>query len=332
MSADGARQEALTHDNFATDHSPAWSPDGTRIAFERNRKIFIINSDGGALRQMTRSGTPDVQPAWSPDGTRIAFARGLLKHEIFAKRVDGTGLVNLTRNAADDTEPSWSPDGTRIAFTSNRTGHYGIFVMNADGSGETELTAAPAEDGAPAWSPDGTRIAFSRRLDYQSYDIFSMTAEGEAQKNLTTHGGYNLEPSWSPDGSKIAFARPNLYGGDEGLFVMSADGSSQTNLARGRAHDPAWSTDGTRLAFALDPGAVYCCFGVQSCGVPPVVGLSLARAAIRIRRSACRPGQIRHARSRRMRGLVIDQHPAPGTPRAHGSCVSLVVSRGLRAG
>ena len=132
----------------------AWSPDGRRIAFasvrDGNSEIYVVNSDGGGLRRLTRNAGPDLAPAWSPDGRRIAFAgsRG-----IHVMNADGSGQRNLMRKPTRDFAPTWSPDGRRIAFGSMRDGNAEVYVMNADGSGQRNLTRSPWNEGSLAWSP-----------------------------------------------------------------------------------------------------------------------------------------------------------------------------------
>jgi Tol biopolymer transport system component len=97
---------------------PAWSPDGSRIAFmtysdSGTADIHLINADGTNRVGVTNDSQFDWQPAWSPDGSRIAFVRDA---DVFTMNADGTNLVRLTthRLAAF---PSWSPDGLYIAYT-----------------------------------------------------------------------------------------------------------------------------------------------------------------------------------------------------------------------
>jgi Tol biopolymer transport system component len=125
-------------------------------------KIWAVDADGSNLVQLTRGQQPDFLPAWSPDGTEIAFTREVRgSAEIVLMNADGSGVRQLTGDrAANEQHPAWSPDGGRIAYTSNTESSQDLFVMNADGSQPTRITDGPFEASDPAWSPDGEYIAF----------------------------------------------------------------------------------------------------------------------------------------------------------------------------
>ena len=93
-------------------------------------------------------------PAWSPDGTRMAFNSSSDGNEdIYVMNADGSGQTRLTNNPAEDFFSAWSPDGSRIAFASDRDGNPDVYVINTDGSGITRLTNNLASDLHPSWSP-----------------------------------------------------------------------------------------------------------------------------------------------------------------------------------
>ena len=146
-------------------------------------------------------------PAWSPDGRKIAFvSRRDGNSEIYVINADGSGQENLTQHPARDSHPSWSRDGRKLAFVSRRDGNSEIYVMNADGSAQENLTRQPANDSHPSWSPDGRKLAFVSRRDGNS-DIYVMNADGSGLRNVTRAPSNDLDPAWSPDGRAIAFVR-----------------------------------------------------------------------------------------------------------------------------
>ena len=193
-------------------------------------------------------------PAWSPDGRKLAFvSRRDGNSEIYVINADGSGQENLTQHPARDSHPSWSRDGRKLAFVSRRDGNSEIYVMNADGSGLRNVTRAPSDDLRPAWSPDGRAIAFvktiqkkARRRDntpynyYEAY-LYVVNGDGSGLRRLTTQPGYVFKHSWSADGKTIRY----------GPYLVQADGSGQTELPLNVASDGAWSPDGKRIAFAL---------------------------------------------------------------------------------
>ena len=235
----------------AWDASPAWSPDGSRIAFNSDRdgntEVYAMNADGSGVARLTYNDAVDGGPAWSPDGRRIAFESTRDGNwEIYVMNADGSGVTRLTHNDAYDWSPAWSPDGRRIAFHSKRDGNREIYVMNADGSGVTRLTYNGAFDSGPNWSPDGRRIAFGSDRD-GDFEVYVMNADGSGVTRLADNDGGT--PAWSPDGRRIAFSSER--DGNWEIYVMNADGSGVTRLTHNSGRDlfPAWSPDGRQIAF-----------------------------------------------------------------------------------
>jgi Tol biopolymer transport system component len=207
IGVDGSNARTLTNRALAFDAHPAWSPDGTRIAFmsdrDGNSEVYIMNADGTAQRRLTDLPGQDGYPAWSRDGARIAFVsdRGGA-FQLWTMAPDGTAPSRLAEVPAVAERPSYTRDG-RIAFTSDRDGNPEIYVMGLDGSDPTRLTNNPSADGEAAVSPDGSLIAFASDRDGGAA-VYVMALDGTGLRKLTT-GPRGFTPGWSPDGRSITY-------------------------------------------------------------------------------------------------------------------------------
>lgn len=250
MSDNGSGKICLSGDDGKIyNHSPDWSPDGSKIAFARDFDIFVMDADGSNLTQLTDTADRgEYSPAWSPDSSKIVFARMECEEfgidvytreiyptedsDIFVMGADGSNLTQLTDTEdCSEYSPAWSPDGTQILFRSE-CGHRpsDISVINTDGSGR-ELLAVDTV--FPMWSPDGTQIAFC-----MAERIFAINADGTNKRELAS-GDMNFCPAWSPDGGKVVFIRAShsvewvkgeVVRDDWEIWVMNADGRHRIRL------------------------------------------------------------------------------------------------------
>ncbi|MFP5320101.1 MAG: LpqB family beta-propeller domain-containing protein [Acidimicrobiia bacterium] len=256
MAADGGDKQLLTNRALAFDGSPAWSPDGTRIAFESlldgRRSIWVMQTDGQGLRRLTDGTGTDSAPSWSPDGRRIAFMSDRDGNsEIYVMNADGTSPRRLTDLPGQDGFPSWSRDGARIAFISDRGGLFQLWTMAADGSGASRVTEIPAVQERPSYTQDG-RIVFTSDRDGNP-EIYVVGADGSDPTRLTDNTSSDGEAAVSPDGATIAFASDR--DGSAAVYTMALDGTGLRKLTTGpRGFTPAWSPDGRRIAYISDAG------------------------------------------------------------------------------
>ena len=250
MDADGSGDGRLTDDEgdaataagiqWQTD--PAWSPDGTRIAFASAREgsfdIYVVSSDGTGTSRLTSTGDHDRGPSWSPDGRRIAFSRSSDGGKVWVMNTDGTGARRLTDDLAEEGEPAWSPDGRWIAYSHRATGTdiREIRVARPDGSGQRNVTSLRAKSYAPDWAPDSQRLAFSADSEGARYDIYTIGLDGERLRRLVPSAEDAFEPAWSPDGSEIAFSR-------DGAIVVATLAGDERQLTDPQDNDssPAWN-------------------------------------------------------------------------------------------
>jgi Tol biopolymer transport system component len=229
------------------DDRPAWSPDGTMIAFERDngdQQLWVIDARGSGLRRLT-AGRSDGSPTWSPDGTQILFTRGSVGHTDFdTVKADGAGLRRLARARRGDGSPAWSPDRGSIAFVgTDPAGNFGISVMRTEGSGRTRI-ASHIQGAWPKWSPDGTQLAFVNEADGSIYVI---DRQGTRTRrvfdvrtlNNATEPNFTI-PAWSPDGTMLVFAAGDPFASH--LYTVNLDGNQLTQLTTGTVTDesPAW--------------------------------------------------------------------------------------------
>jgi hypothetical protein len=201
--ATGVATQVTTEDEYSNSR-PAWSPDGTKIAFGSNRdheagEVHVMDADGTDVTRLTDNLSFDGEPAWSPDGTKIAFAtdRDGGQPDIWVMDADGDNQVQLTDDPGADNEPSWSSDGERIAFQSDRDGNLEIYAMDADGSSEENLSNDARNDQNPDWASPYDQILFTRDGDEFS-EVWKMDPDGGNQAGLTVPGTPegDFDPTW----------------------------------------------------------------------------------------------------------------------------------------
>src|SRR5918994_286236 len=259
MSPAGTGVARLTN-SAAADSRPSLSPDGNLIAWESAGQVWLMASDGSNKQALTFVGTNGA-PAFSPDGTKIAFQSDRGEgFDIWVMNANGTGdATNLTDAPGADVNPAWSPDGTKLAFDSDRSGNRDVFTMNADGTGDpTNLTAgSSALDADPDWSPDGTRILFVSARGATT-SVWTMNTDGGGAVDTTQASIYDADPAWSPDGAHIVFTR-DAGGQTFNLWTARADGTAKLRLtdapATQRNSFPDWGSRVAETIATLEPVA-----------------------------------------------------------------------------
>lgn len=267
---DGGNLRRLTHKDG--DSSPDWSPDGTRLAFNRQPEaecpriacdqIWTTDANGNDPRPVTPADQRNEGPQWSPDGESIAFVHWkddpdgirIIETSIEVVAADGSGGRVIADGLGEDTGSSWSPDGTRIAFFSDREdkkdeGRFFTYVV--DGGAERRLTDIFKSEDGFSWSPDSKQIVVAGDRGDGNNDLFVLNVDdGTLERRLTRTPEDETGPMWSPDGGSIEFERGEFLE-KSAIVVLDLDDGSERSLSPSAEYDVAetWSPDGKHLAF-----------------------------------------------------------------------------------
>ncbi|HET6373379.1 MAG TPA: Tol-Pal system beta propeller repeat protein TolB [Candidatus Polarisedimenticolia bacterium] len=244
MDYDGSDIKQLTK-NGTLNMSPAWSPDGRRLAFvsyrQGNPRLYIYSGEDGSLHDSTPPGSElCVAPEWAPDGRSIAFSSSSSgDSEIFVLDVATGRSKQITFSRGSDTAPAWSPSARELAFTSDRSGSPQVYLMDAEGANIRRLSFEGDYNDSAAWSPSGDRIAYASRKDGR-FDILVHDVRSGRTSRLTQNSGNNENPRWSPDGRHIVFSSNRR--GSYRIYTMDADGNRQESIDTPfEATMPDWS-------------------------------------------------------------------------------------------
>jgi Tol biopolymer transport system component len=190
MNADGEEVEELTD---GLDIDPAWSPDGSQIAFTRlGEGIFVVDPETSAVDPLVLDSIA-FSPTWSPDGNKLAYHSFESGEATIRILTIATGEVE---SQVEGLQPSWSPEGSRIAFT-RFGGEFSdegeVFVLDLE-SGNEQPVPTPSQAESPQWSRDGTALVVSTG-GFDTRQLFVVPVSGEGSPTRLALGG--LYPAWA---------------------------------------------------------------------------------------------------------------------------------------
>ncbi|MCX7193556.1 MAG: Tol-Pal system beta propeller repeat protein TolB [Proteobacteria bacterium] len=223
--------------------SPAWSPDGSHLAyvsFETGHAAVFVQSLLTNQRKLVADFPgSNSAPAWSPDGKQLAVV--LTRDgssQIYLMHPDGSNVHRLTFSGSIDTEPNFSPDGQTLLFTSDRGGSPQVYRMPVEGGAAQRLTFGNGNCFSPRHSADGKYFVFARLTGGRFYIAVQDFQTG--QMETLTEGGWEKKPSFAPNGKIILFASEARGRGI--LATVSSDGRVQQHMftQSGDAREPVW--------------------------------------------------------------------------------------------
>jgi TolB protein len=230
----------------------------TRIAFVRDRKIWVVDSDGAMPTVVAAEGA--MSPAWHPSGKSIAYA--LLPDAgsaiVVRDLVSGSARrVTPPRSSGTYAAPAFSPDGRTLAYAFGSDRGTEIYAVDlVAGGAPRALTTGGFDNTSPSFSPDGHQITFmSGRLGRP--EVYIADADGSnAEPLIVTAVGdqeYRESPAWSPDGRLLAFS--SRIDGQYQLLTSSPNGRAVARLTNvSQNEDPAWAPDGRHIVFTSERG------------------------------------------------------------------------------
>jgi TolB protein len=223
--------------------SPAWSPDGTQVAyvsFEKKKPVVYVQNLATRERKIVANEKgSNSAPSWSPDGRKLAVSLSRDGHtQVYTVNADGSSLRRVSNSNGIDTEPQFSADGKSLYFTSDRSGGPQIYTMDVSGGDAKRVTFTGNYNISPRISSDGKTLAFISRRS-SNFQLYAMDIDSGQELRLSDTNN-DESPSFSPNGKYVLYG--TQVGGRKVLGVVSVDGLVKQRLATqaGNIKEPTW--------------------------------------------------------------------------------------------
>jgi Tol biopolymer transport system component/predicted Ser/Thr protein kinase len=248
-----------------TDQAPAFSPDGTKLAFLRrsgqNGHIHVM--DGSGERRLTSENQVLDSVAWAADGQSLLFTvHRSTGRSLWRIPAGGGSSRQVGEIGLSPFNPSVAARGDRLVYTQIAEPRADLlrFSLSKRPTAMERIVSSTGMNVDPAYSPDGSRIAFSSNRS-GNFEIWVAANDGSNAMALTSLGGNGAgSPRWSPDGTKIAFDHQFT------VWIVSATGGQPRKLASGAL--PAWSVDGEWIYFVSTASGMWQIWRAPAAGGP----------------------------------------------------------------
>ncbi len=246
-----------------------------RIALVGNRtgkkEIYLMDTDGQGLQQLTRDNQVGISPNWGPGGRQLVYTSYLKGFpDIFLIEIATGARQRIAFYPGLNTGGAVSPDGREIAMILSKDGNPELYVRDLRGGALTRLTKTlRSAEASPSWSPDGRQIVYVSD-QAGTPQLYVVGRAGGAPRRLTTRGSQNVAPDWGRN-NVIAYA--SLFGGRWNVSIMDPSGGEARAITPGDAdyEDPSWAPDGRHLVAGRAIRYASKVVLLDTLGDPPVV-------------------------------------------------------------